>query len=181
MPRRRRYDGRVARHGAVLAALLMALGACGGGDTPGAAPTGAEVADDRAAPGCAVASPAEVEAATGYTVVGHEDFHGGCRWKLEPVEDNVIEAAISWQPWSIENFEAQREAAQAGMDVTEIHGVGDDAFIVSSHNGDRPLGEVWVRVGDTAFRITNEFSTARMEGSLDVQQALAAVVAEALR
>lgn len=179
----RQRSGRPAHgHGAaVLAVVAMGLGGCGGDDTSPAAPAGAEAADDGGAPGCAVASPEEVEAATGYTVLGQEDFHGGCSWKLEPVEEDVIEAAISWQPWSVENFEAQRDAAQAGMDVTEVDGVGDDAFIVSSHDGDHPLGEVWVRVGETAFRITNEFSTARMAGSLDVQQALAAVVAEGLR
>ena len=169
------------RGASVLAALVVGLGGCGDGTSEQAAPAaGAADPGDATAPGCTVASPAQVEAATGYTVIGQEEFDGGCRWQLEPVEQDVIEAAISWQPWSIENFQGQRQADQAGMDVTEVDGIGDEAFTVSSDTGDHPLGEVWVRVGDTAFRITNEFSTARMEGSLEVQQALAAVVAEAL-
>lgn len=169
----------------VLAGLAIGLGGCGGGDEPDAPSANGDgaVAEDLTAgdaPGCDLVSPEEVEAATGFTVLGQEEQYGGCRWTIEQVDQDVLESAIAWQPFDGAQIDGQRAAGDAGMDVEELANIGDEAIVVSQSAGDHPLGEVWVRVGDTSFRVTNEFSTARYAQSLEKQTALAAVVAEAL-
>lgn len=136
--------------------------------------------EDTGAAGCALVADDEVEATTGLTVLGHEDFGGGCTWFVEGVDEDVVDPAISWQPWSVANYDAQKQADQAGMDVGDVPGVGDEAFWVGSANDGNAYGEVWVRVGDRAFRITNQFSTPGHAGAMDLQVALAREVADAL-
>ena len=184
---------RIGTRGAfVVAALVVGVGGCGGGDDASTTPadddagTEAAAADVTAgngdeAPGCELVSPDEVEAATGFTVLGQEEQYGGCRWTIEQVDEDVLESAISWQPFDGAQIDGQRAAGDAGMDVEDLADIGDEAIVVSQSAGDHPLGEVWVRVGDTSFRITNEFSTARYAESLEKQAALAAVVAETLQ
>lgn len=163
---------------AVVVVLAATLGACGGDAPSGDDP--AATAEAAAAGGCALVSAEEVEVATGFTVLGQEEQYDGCRWTIEQVDPDVLESAISWQPFDGAQLDSQRQAGEAGMDVADLDGIGDEAISLSNHTGDHPLGEVWVRVGDTSFRITNEFSTARYAGSLDTQAALAAVVADKL-
>lgn len=177
--------------------LLVALGAvlagCGQGDPPQAVPvagdaqttdavTGtADPSPDDTAAACLVASADAVAAATGLTVVGHEEWFGGCRWRIEPVEDEVADAAISWQPLSLPDFEDPRQTDPSGTAITEVPDLGDDAYVMSEETGHHPVGLVFVRVGDQAFRVANEFTTGRTPGSIDTQQALAALIAESLR
>ncbi len=168
-----------------VAVLALLVTACGGDDPAAtAADDSAAAAADPAgpgdAPGCDIASPAEVEAATGFTVTGQEDFVGGCRWLIEQVDEDVLESAIGWQPFDGATLDQQRGAADAGMDVTDLPGIGDEAIAVTGGRGDHPLGEVWVRVGDTAFRITNQFATGRYAEAIEKQTALAELVAEKL-
>ena len=187
---RRGMRPRISTRGAAaLAVLVLGLGACGGDDTTsedGGAATGAADAAAEAgagaggAPGCDLVSPEEVEAATGLTVLGSEDLSGGCRWLVEQVDEDVLESAIGYQPFDGAQLDQQRSAGDAGMDVTELSGIGDEAIAVTGGRGDHPLGEVWVRVGDTSFRVVNQFATGRYAGAIEKQTALAEVVAEAM-
>lgn len=186
--------GRLPRRRTTIAVLLLSLvaTACGGDPGPaadasdGAAGAGATedaaaaTADGTEPAGCTIATTAEVEEATGFTVLGAEELYGGCRWSIEGVDEDVLEPAISWQPFDGGQVDSQRQAGEAGMDVTDLPGIGDEAFSLASGAGDHPLGEVWVRVGDVSFRVTNEFSTGRYAGSLDHQAGLAALVADRL-
>lgn len=183
----RRRAGRAWLSPVAAGALALSLAACGGSGVGGSEPEPDEVAEaagtsdaGTGGDGCALVAVEEVEAATGFTVTGQEDLFGGCRWTIEQVDPDMLESAISWQPFDAEQIDSQRQAGEVGMDVADIPGIGDEAITVGAQAGDNPMGEVWVRVGETSFRVTNEFSTARYAGSLDRQTALAALIAAKL-
>lgn len=126
---------------------------------------------------CAVLAEDQVAAATGLTVIGSEDLGNvGCRWFVERVDEDVLaDDAISWQPFRAEQFAAQKDALDQGLQGEPIEGLGNDALFI----GPGTLGEVWVLVDDLSFRVGNQFAGGNYDGRT-AQLGLAQALVDAL-
>lgn len=126
---------------------------------------------------CSVLSDDQVEAATGLTVTGSEDQDNlGCRWFVENVDADILaDDAISWQPFTREQFQSQFDAVEQGLEGEEITGIGNRALYI----GNEATGEVWVELDDLSFRVGNQFAFTNVEGR-PAQEGLAAALAQAL-
>jgi hypothetical protein len=130
--------------------LLLALVGCsddGDSSTSGESGNGGNGGE-----GCQIVSQDEVEAATGEQVVDLVDLPTGCQW---PVSEEDRAMSYEWQQVPFEGFEANREmaAGSSGMEIEEIDGLGDEAFlrVQVTSAGDVVAGETWVAVGGNAF------------------------------
>jgi len=88
---------------------------------------------------CAVLTEDEVAAATGLTVTGSEDQGPvGCAWFVDEVDPEILaDDAISWQPFPPEQFVAQQQAIDQGLDGEEISGLGNAAVYIGTETSVR--------------------------------------------
>jgi hypothetical protein len=150
-----------------------------GGDQSRGAATGGFGQDDLGAfvNPCDVLSEDAVSAATGLTVTGTEDQGPlGCVWFVEKVDPDILaDDAITWQPFPPEQFAAQQQAIDQGLDGEEIPGLGNAAVFI----GTEALGEVWVSLDELSFRVGNQFAFGNYDAR-PAQEALARALVDTL-
>jgi hypothetical protein len=151
-----RRPGRWIVFVAIVALALGVVGCSDDGDDESS--TGQEASSDAQADGngggssaeggCALVSEDEVAEATGAEVSGSMELPTGCQWEVSGGEAG---AYYEWQDVT-GAFEGNR-AAGGGMEVEEIAGLGDDAYLrtMTNANGEVLAGETWVQVGDVEF------------------------------
>jgi hypothetical protein len=176
----------VARRATITIACLL-IAACTSGSpavtgatgssnmTPGSTQPAASQRDGgNSTDGCTIATDSEVAQATGLQIAGHANSGAGCTWSVagaEPGATPFIEYLVD----TAEGFQSNKtSSAEAGMNVTDVSAVGDEAYTRGVRGGPAVV-DYWVRVGSRAFHINA--SVAPDVDLATVEQSLAELIA----